>query len=425
MAELLLRFLADNSSYYDFLKGLNNLTVEQQQVLFERLKSELSKNKTTQPCNNCDEIVTNKSPVSIRPRALAEDKPHTTIECCLHCGSTRIKKIGKTKAGMQRYLCKDCKKSFSENYGLITHYTHLKEWQWLEAVRGTVIGQSTTEIAKNMNVTPKTAWLCRMKIYSTLQNIFSQQDTFNSIVEADGKYERISFKGLRNKSFFIDTLGRLPRHHRAKADKIKYLGEDYKRLFISNPTLLKEMIYSSQNRFVGRNTIGTNHQHLCILTAIDRSNNIFIKPVTSGTPKSNDVYTELSTVISHEAVLITDDHNSYKYLCRKLHIEHVIVDSKKHNYGTYNLGRVNSLHSALDTFFVSRAYMPATKYIDLYLYMFWWLQKNHDLSSNEQINRLFAIMTGQVSMETRALMSKVTYNQLNHRPLPIDTKGYF
>ena len=69
--------------------------------------------------------------------------------------------------------------------------------------------------------------------------------------------------------------------------------------------------------------------------------------------------------------------------------------------------------------------MPATKYLDLYLQMFWWLQKNHDLSSNEQTNRLFAIMTGQVSMQSRALMTKVTYAQLNCRALPIDTKGYY
>ena len=37
----MLRFLADNQSYYDFLKGLDRLTDEQKQVLFERLKSEI------------------------------------------------------------------------------------------------------------------------------------------------------------------------------------------------------------------------------------------------------------------------------------------------------------------------------------------------------------------------------------------------
>ena len=39
-----------------------------------------------------------------------------------------------------------------------------------------------------------------MKIYDTLKHIYGYCDTFNSIVEADGKYERISFKGCKDKS---------------------------------------------------------------------------------------------------------------------------------------------------------------------------------------------------------------------------------
>lgn len=63
----------------------------------------------------------------------------------------------------------------------------------------------------------------RMKIYETLKNIYGYCDTFNSIVEADGKYEKISFKGCKDKSFFIDKSGRLPRHHRSCAQRIDYL----------------------------------------------------------------------------------------------------------------------------------------------------------------------------------------------------------
>ena len=52
-----------------------------------------------------------------------------------------------------------------------------------------------------------------MKIYQMLSVVYDQPDTFNSIVEADGKYEIISFKGKKDKDFFINKLGRLPRHH--------------------------------------------------------------------------------------------------------------------------------------------------------------------------------------------------------------------
>lgn len=150
-------------------------------------------------------------------------------------------------------------------------------------------------------------------------------DTFNSIVEVDGKYERISFKGCKDKSFFIDKLGRLPRHHRSRAQRIDYLGDDYKKLFVENPSMLKEMIYSSQKRLVGRNTIDINHQHVCILTAIDRSNNIYVQPVSAGSAKSAIVYENLQSRITREAVLVTDEHNSYKYFCHKPIIESHII----------------------------------------------------------------------------------------------------
>ena len=267
-----MRFLADSSDYYDYLKGISNLTDTQKQVLYERLKSELP---MTQPTPTQPLSLPTTANTTIRTALPNSDKPTYMIDCCLHCGSTAINKIGKTKGGMQRYLCKDCHKSFSENYGLITHYSHLSEWQWQEAIRATVVSLSLTELAKNINVSTKTAWLCRMKIYDMLKKIYGYCDTFNSIVEADGKYERISFKGCKDKSFFIDKLGRLPRHHRSRAQRIDYLGDDYKKLFVENPTMLKEMIYSSQKRLVGRDTIDINHQHLCILTAIDRSNNIY------------------------------------------------------------------------------------------------------------------------------------------------------
>ena len=86
------------------------------------------------------------------------------------------------------------------------------------------------------------------------------------------------------------------------------------------------------------------------------------------------------------------------------------------------MARVNSLHSAVDRFFGSREFQPATKYLDLYLMMLWWLEKNKDISKNELCQKLYMILTGSVSIESRARMTQVTFNDLNNRPLPIDYK---
>ena len=82
-------------------------------------------------------------------------------------------------------------------------------------------------------------------------------------------------------------------------------------------------------------------------------------------------------------------------------------------------------HSAIDRFFGSKEYLPVTKYLDLYLIIFWWLQKQKDLNSNELVTRLFNIVTGYVSSETRANMSRTTIESLVAREIPIDTKEYF
>ena len=176
---------------------------------------------------------------------------------------------------------------------------------------------------------------------------------------------------------------------------------------------------------VGRDTIDINHQHVCILTAVDTANNIYIEPVTSGTAKATDINNSLSQRIDMQSLLVTDEHNGYKYLARKNCIKHIKVAGNMHSNGTFNLANVNSLHSAIDRFFGSKEYLPTTKYLDLYLIMFWWLQKQKDLNSNELVTRMFNIVTGHVSSETRANMARITIATLVTRKLPIDTKGYF
>lgn len=428
LAETLLRFLADSQSYYDWLRGIDKLTQDQKEVLYERLKSELSASvrKTSDTADLKAESTAVVREIS-RIRETA-DKPASPVECCIHCGSTRIKKHGKTKGGVTRYICKDCKKTFSENHGLITHYSHLDKWQWLEVIRGIVLHLSITDIAKNIGTSTSTAWSCRLKVYQSIKNIYGYSDTFNSIVEVDGKYERLSFKGCKDKNFFIDTIKRMPRHHRSRKQRMEYLDScnKYRELFENNPSLLKEMIYHSQKRMDGARTIDKNHQHICILTAVDRNNNIYVEPVTSGTADSIDVYNRLQGKISKESVLVTDDHHSYKYFVRKERIEHVKITGGTYIKGAYSLSRVNALHSAMDKF-ISKDLesKPATKYLDLYLMMFWWLQKNKDLNQTQLTELLYQIMTGHVDYSTRAKMEPITICDLVSRPLPIDTKGFF
>ena len=197
---MLLQFLADNVDYSDYMKGLDALSYDQLVILVERVIQNIKKQQKN--TDTVKELIEKHFPIKSGTSEYSQ-RSQSEIECCLHCGSIAIKKHGTTRAGIQRYICKDCGKSFSANYGLITHYSHLSDWQWREIIRGTVEGLSLTEIAKNINVSVSTAWSCRLKVYQTLKNIYGHTDTFNNIVEADGTYIRVSFKGKKDKKFFM------------------------------------------------------------------------------------------------------------------------------------------------------------------------------------------------------------------------------
>ena len=45
---------------------------------------------------------------------------------CPHCNYEKPSKNGKTKKGIQQYLCPKCKKHFLETYGTVYHGSHLE-----------------------------------------------------------------------------------------------------------------------------------------------------------------------------------------------------------------------------------------------------------------------------------------------------------
>ena len=102
---------------------LDNLTPEEQKQLYHQLSRNISNTEPTTP------LQSNKHPVS---------KENSKVYCCIKCGSVNYKKNGYTSTGMQRYRCKDCNSSWSENYGDSLRYTHLSEDTWKEMLRGFV-----------------------------------------------------------------------------------------------------------------------------------------------------------------------------------------------------------------------------------------------------------------------------------------------
>jgi len=83
----------------------------------------------------------------------------------------------------------------------------------------------------------------------------------------------------------------------------------------------------------------------------------------------------------------------------------------------YSLARINAFHSNLSAYWPdAKENLPATKYLDINLTFFWWLEKNKDLTAQQKVDELYAYLTGKTTME-------LSYEQLRTKHIGLDTKG--
>lgn len=62
--------------------------------------------------------------------------------------------------------------------------------------------------------------------------------------------------------------------------------------------------------------------------------------------------------------------------------------------------------------------IPATKYLGISLMLFYWLEKNGELTTMEQVDELFDIVAGNNGLE------QITKEDIQTKELDINTKGF-
>lgn len=112
-------------SFEDLLENLDKLSPEE----YEQLQAWLDKKRKSGTIDKDDGI------------AFDEKQP------CVHCGSINTKKHGKL-SDRQRFICKDCGKTFNIATGAITSNSRLSVAQWKELIRGVIENLPIGEIAK-------------------------------------------------------------------------------------------------------------------------------------------------------------------------------------------------------------------------------------------------------------------------------------
>lgn len=375
-----------------FTKHLGSLTDDELNELLSRL--EIEKSRRDQPEDTKDLIVKDGN-----------------IVACPHCGSVEFKKHGK-KDGHQRYRCKDCGKTFMETSNTMIYRSKLSAEQWKKLIKGIVQHLTLSQIAEEVGISTSGVWYNRQKILDCMCSMFKEQDQFTDIAEFDEYEVHMSFKGKKDPSFFVNTLGRLPRHHRSLKDKIDYLKEAGLWVGLQqNPERLEQLLYGDSY------VKGTKRDSVCILTGKDRSGNLLLEPTCLGSIEARHVEQILSDKVSSNIIMVTDGSNAYKFFAELQNIQHEQIPSSQHSRGPFSLAHINAVHSKLAAYWPDNGQrLPATKYLDLNLLLFWWIEKNGSLTAPEKVEEILGYIEN-------SLLCTDSYKALQRRPLPLDTKG--
>ena len=332
---------------------------------------------------------------------------------CPNCGSVNTKKYGKVR-GKQRFLCKDCQKTFGYTTGTVIVNAKVNEPQWKIMLRGFIENQSMKAISKEADLSPSSVWINKLKLCMAIMSLYGTQDNFVDIAECDEYYAPTSFKGKRDPEFFMNILGRMPRHHWNREEKIEWL---IKNGFYSNlcndPQRLEEILKSGDKK-----KKGISDDQTCILTCQDRSGHLVMVPVGVGRLETDDVTKRLAGRFPTDGIMVTDSHNAYPKFAESEKIQLEQIESDKHTKGAFNLSRINALHSDISSYWNEHnENIPATKYMDLSLIFLWWLRKNKELSINEKVEKLFEMITDpKNTIDTK-------YETIKDREIDINTKN--
>ena len=249
-----------------------------------------------------------------------------TPEKCPICNSSSIKKNG-TVDGIQRYLCKDCKKTFGNTHNTILKSSKKDLDVWEKYVHCMIEKYPLRKCAQLCGISLPTAFAWRHKILDALQNMMNDV-TLDGVVEADETFTNLSYKG-NHKSF------KLPRK------PFKRGGKATKR--------------------------GLSKEKVCVSCGINLNGLSIAKISNLGKPKWTDIENVLGGRIKKDSVFVTDSFRGYQKLSYEMELNHIRIPRNKHTNGMFNIQLLNNYHGQLKGMIDRRFNGVATKYLNNYL----------------------------------------------------------
>lgn len=210
---------------------------------------------------------------------------------CSHCNSELISRNGKYN-GNQRYICKDCRKTFSDFTNSATYRNKKSLDKWLKYDKSMIMGLSIRKSAKNVGINIATSFFWRHKILDCIRAFLCTWHA-DGVIEADGVFFAESFKGTRTNN--------MPRKSHKRGKEIKKRG------------LSKEQI--------------------CVATALDRQGNLIIELLCKGIMTHKELERLYKGHIGESYILCTNRHKSYIKFATGFNLDHKRI---KKVFITYN-----------------------------------------------------------------------------------------
>lgn len=282
---------------------------------------------------------------------------------CPYCHGHHVIRNGKTKKGVQKFMCMDCHKSFNPKTNSVLAYSRRGFEDHLKFIQMEIWGMTLKEEAAYLGISQTSAFCWRSKLYRSIVRYNKDNSHIRGEVKIDSTYVDLSFKGSK----------------KGRPDIIKHRG-------ISN-------------------------DQVCINTVIDDQDDIKFKVAHL----NHETIDDYRNILKGEKVdrIISDGIQGIENLAHDLNAASSIVKSEGHiSADGYNLGEINELHKEIkdmitNTRGVSIRHLEG--YIDMVIY------RKHLRYKYEMVNKKYRAYDNAYPS-----YASITNTTIYHKPYPID-----
>ena len=318
-----------------------------------------------------------------------ETSPETYLEAlrCPHCRSQNLVKHGSSHSQNQRYLCRNCQKTFSASTNTLSSNSIQDVGVWTVFIKGLLKGETYKELSRTCGVSTTTIRNWRLKVFVALERL-AEDVKLSGLIFADDTRIPYNFKGCHGSDFIA------PR--------------------------------TSHSR--GGQTTMKNHQknEICVLCAIDANRNSFSRCIGFGPPSgkrlSNGFADKLH--VDENTVLITDGAQTYGRTVKDYGIpqwERRVTKKVKGKrfpntaHGDMHIQIINNYHKRLKEFLV-RYHGVASRFLPGYLLLFDYKENHRHLTEDEQAKEILETMASISEKYTLEALERKFCIQISNGP---------